>query len=108
MDKFYVCKGGLAKGPFTLQKLVENGIAESDPVWCAGFKECKPASKVSELKMIFEPRQRQATTGFSVSPPQHNYVLYKKEQHKYSQLLACSLVGASALVIYYVLTLLTS
>ncbi len=108
MKKFYVFKGGLAKGPFTIEKLVENGIDQSDPVWCAGFTECKPAIRVKELQMIFKSRQHQAAADFALVPRQHHYVLYKKPQSKYNVLFVCSLVAATALIIFYTVTVLAS
>ena len=107
MKKFYVCKGGLAKGPFTVEKLIENGINPSDPVWCAGFKGCKPARNVAELKMIFDDHSG-GTSAVPGSAHQQDYILYKRELHRYRNLLAGSLVAVGGLVIYYLLTVLIS
>ena len=94
MKKFYVCKGNLAKGPFTVEKLQEQHISPFDPIWCEGFSQCKRAKDISELKTIFIPNERFKNQFYSYD---------HQQEAKYYILGMCTMVGAGGLFIYYLL-----
>jgi len=54
--EFYIIKGRIKKGPFTIQKIKCKNIKKDTLVWKEGFKGWKKAEEVDELKCFIETK----------------------------------------------------
>jgi hypothetical protein len=97
MKRFYILKGNIARGPFTLEKLQEQQINPDDRIWCQGFHQSRRAIDVAELKALF-------TDNRTLSNQVNTYVDHR--DGKYNALWICTLVGAAGLLVYYLYLLL--
>jgi hypothetical protein len=54
MRKFFICTGGIAKGPYQLEDLLNHGLNEWDLIWSHEWGISKYAIEMEELKGYFE------------------------------------------------------
>src|SRR4051812_24569345 len=110
MKKFYLCSGNIPKGPFKLEELIQYGIKKTDLIWCEGFRNCKLAIDIAELKKFFVPAPgeesaaaKPVATGLSYDISHELKTIYseKDPNSKYITLFKWSVFVVFILILYY-------
>lgn len=100
MRKFFICTGGIAKGPYQLEDLLTHELNEKDLIWSHEWGISKYAIEMEELKGYFEKNDitKKLVKNY------HSAVAHTGKLSKNDWILFALLLALLAMVAYYFYT----